>query len=341
MKNLIGAAFLAAVILAVSACGGGHGAIDGGDMQSRTSSVSAPPGARISSETVSSSRLILGGRVRCTATATTPVQAGQGLAIRFVLRNVSKGSVKVALGSWLVVRSASGTTYDTRVPYRSFPGGPAVFPTPISAGATKTVQGQEIPVRWRGPLRVTPGCEDSALPVLHVGVVAPGPLPDDRTAVAEVDAAMGPLFDQCRPWTAGVAVRGQIDSPNWSAPPMGAKCSVSIERTGDFLVAEALVLIPPDLHGVRVWRPYEQPLVPRKTDPPYEAMVWQFVVTKNGATSVAGATRDATKAGGNRMAPSWGLIGSRAGQGHPSTSRCGYQGFYGLPSIDFISVCPS
>jgi hypothetical protein len=83
------------------------------------------------------------------------------------------------------------------------------------------------------------------------------------------------------------------------------------------------------------------PLVPRKTKPPYEAIVWQFVVTKDGATSVAGATRDATKPGGSRMAPSWSLTGPSAWRGRPSTSRCGYQGFYGLPSVDFISVCPS
>ena len=122
---------------------------------------------------------------------------------------------------------------------------------------------------------------------------------------------------------------------------MPAKCLVSIEREGSFLVAQVLVVIPPDVRGMRIWRTYDQPLVPRKTGPPYEAIVWQFVVTKEGATSIAGATRDATKPGGNRMAPGWGLTSPRAWQGQPSTSRCGYQAFWGEPSVDFISVCPS
>lgn len=321
---------LVAIAITTAACAGSHAA------RSRPAEASV-----VSANTVSSSRLILGGRVRCTATATTPVQAGLELGVRFALHNVSRRPVKVRPGSWLVVRSASGTTYDTRLPDRGFPGGPLRLSTALPAGATRTIQAPVIPVRWRGPLRITPGCEQSALPVLRVGVEAPGPPPDDRTAVADVVSAVHPLLDRCWPSTDGVAVEGQIDAPSRSAPSLLAKCSVSIEREGDFLVAQVLVLSPPDLRGVHIWRTYEQPLVPRETAPPYEAIVWQFVVTKDGARSVGGATRDATKGGVDRMAPSWPLTGAYAWQGRPSTSRCGYQGFYGSPSVDFISVCPA
>src|SRR5207302_7916333 len=104
MKTSAGAALLVAFVLALSACGGSRGTGSG------------PKQRDVSAGSVSSSGLILGGRVRCTATATTPVQAGEGLGVMFALRNLSEGPVKVALGSWLVVRSAGGTTYDTRVP---------------------------------------------------------------------------------------------------------------------------------------------------------------------------------------------------------------------------------
>ena len=198
-----------------------------------------------------------------------------------------------------------------------------------------TLESPGVSVRWRGPLRVVPQCERTALPALHVDVTAPGPPPDVQTAIADVVAATGHLLDHCRPERSGAAVEGTIEPPSGSGPSMDARCSVSLHSEGRFVVAQVLVLIPPDLHGVQVRQPYDT-LSYRKRPPPYEAIAWQLVVTTDGAVTVAGFTHDATTAA-NRMAPEWTWSGSSWGR--PGSARCGYEGFAGGPSLDLISAC--
>jgi hypothetical protein len=334
VRALVGTGVLVAIALATSGCGDSHPSSRG------TTSVS--PGPEISVRTVSSNDLILGGRVRCTATVTAPVEAGHELALSFSLHNVSGSPVKAAVveGSfWLAVKAADGTTYDTRTALgaEDSHGGPYRTPVTIAPGATKPVGRADVFVRWKGPLRILPGCEQTRLPPLHVGVASPGAPPDDQTAIADVVEASGGLLDRCRPQKPGVAVQGEIDAPDGDAPPMNATCSVTLRSEGRFLVAQALVLVPPGLRGVRVRQPYEVVSLP-KLPRPYEAIAWEFVVTKEGAETVAGMTRDATKPGG-RMAPGWYWLGSR--WSGPDSSRCGYVGLAGGPSVDFIDVCPS
>ena len=142
MKGLSGAALLVGMMLAVSACGGGY--------QANASHNPGPPqGSVVSAGTVSSSALILSvstyprldGRVRCTATVPSSVQAGSALGLTFTVRNVSDRPVKMRLAnaSWLVVKAADGKTYDTRVLLRNQIGGPFIAPTPIPPGATRTL----------------------------------------------------------------------------------------------------------------------------------------------------------------------------------------------------------
>lgn len=299
----------------------------------------------MSARKVSSSRLILGGRVRCTASVSRSVQAGSPLELTFAVRNVSKRTVRVPLtggGLWLVVRATDGTTYDTRVPLRNAIG-PLVAAPPIAPGAMKSVGwvGKYLRVRWRGPLRVTPGCGTTALPALTVAVTAPGPPADERTAVANVVAASGHLLDHCRPERAGVAVQGQIYPPTGNTPPMPATCSVSLRREGQFLVAQALIASPRGIDRVHVNQVYEELSVHHAS--PYEVVAWQFVVTKSGATPVAATEVDATKAA-NRMAPNWSWTSSGVQQLGSGSSRCGGSGeSWGgaSPTVEFITVCPS
>jgi hypothetical protein len=316
-------------------------------------SARGPSRGRISSTTVSSSRLILDGRVRCTATVSRSVEVGSPLGITFALRNVSKHPAKVFLGrggQWVVVRAANGATYDTRVPLRNEIG-PMALPTTLPPGATETVAyvGKYLPVRWSGPLRVRPGCGTTALPALTVAVKAPGPPPDERTAVADVVAASGHLLDHCRPKRPGIAVRGQIYPPRGrkiypprgTTPPMAATCSVSLRRERQFLVAQVLIASPPGIDHVHVNQPYEQLSVHHAS--PYEVVGWQFVVTKNGATPVAATEVDATKAA-NRMAPDWSWTSSGVQRLGSGDSRCGGSGesWGGAgPTVEFITTCPS
>lgn len=333
MKALTGAALLVATTLAVSACGGGYQASASHDPGRARGSV-------VSADTVGSTGLILDGRVRCTAAVSRSVEAGSSLGLTFTVRNVSDRTVEVPSEYWFVVRAADGTTYDTRVPLRNEIG-PAILPTPIPPGATKTVPaGRYLAVRWRGPLRITPGCVQTALPALRVGVESPGPPPDDATALADVVAAAGHLLDRCRPEEAGVAVQGQIYPPTGDAPPMSATCSISLQPEGQFLVAQAVIVSPPDVRHVQISQPYEELSV--NHPPTFEAVAWEFVVTREGATSVAAAEADATRAA-DHMAPDWSWTGSEW-QG-PGGSRCGGSGGswggWGGPTVEFVSVCPA
>jgi len=307
-------------------------------------------GAHSATKLSRSHALILGGRVRCTASVSSQVRVGHELRVKLALRNVSKRPVKGFFGygsTWLVVKAAGGTTYDTRVANRVL-SPPAPIPTKLRPGATRTL-GAEVAVRWKGPLRITPGCVKKGLPRLHVAVVSPGPAPDETAAVNDVVDDAGHMLDQCRPREAGVPVDGEINPPTTgSAPPMSAQCSVSLTSEGSFWLAQVLVLIPAGLQGVTIQRPYElfgPPFGLFSTEPPppppYEAVGWQDVVTQAGAQTVAATTADATNdSPTSAMVPSYAWDGTTwiaAG-----TGTCGFHGWASgpIPTIDFISVCP-
>jgi len=344
MKGLTSAVVLLAITLAASACASSHrGAESTSTAQPNDAAV---PQVGVASRTLSSSRLILGGRVRCTATVATPVPVGRVLRVRFSIHNVSQHPVKVQLAReslWLVVKGADGTTYDTRRAAEATGslGGPYIAPTMIRPGDTETRSLSYLRVRWSGPLRVTPGCAQAALPPIRVGVTAAGRPASGRTAVADVVAAAGHLLDNCRPQAPGVAVTGRIDPPRGDAPPMQARCSVSLERRRGFVIAQVLAVTPPSLRGVHVQQPYEK-LAWLKPGRSAEEIAWEFVVTRDGAISVDSAEVDATRPA-NRMAPDWSWTGSDW-QG-PGGSRCGGFGGGGGgaagPLVEFVSVCPA
>lgn len=269
------------------------------------------------------------------------VAAGDAIHVSFSLHNVSGSAVRAPVENaspWLGVRAGDGTSYDTRaalVASGSF-GGPSRPPIVIRSGATRMMVSPRVLVRWKGPLQVTPGCEKKGLPALHVNVAAPGPPPSAGAAIAKVVAVTGGLLDHCRPAKPGVAVEGKIDAPTGGGPSMAARCSLTLHSEGQFLVAQVLARIPPDLRGVHVVQPYET-LSTLKHRRPYAAIAWELVVTKNGAVTVAGYTHDATRAG-KAMAPEWFWSGTSWGQ--PGAAKCGGEGFSNWPELDLISVCP-
>jgi hypothetical protein len=327
MKLVLGAAVLAAIALGASACGSSH----------------AKDGGPTNGSTVSSSGLMLNGTVRCTATLPSPAQAGHDLGVVFTFQNVSKHPAKVDLaygGMWVLVKSPDGTTYDSRVPLEAV-SGPYVPPTPIAPGGTKTETLRNIRARWGGPLRITPGCGLSALHPVQVAVTSPGLPVSETAAVSEVVAATGHLLEHCRPRTSGVSVVGQIDPPTGgNAPPMQARCSVTLRREGGFYDAQVLVTTPPTLRSVHVEPPYEglsAAYVPHHNT---EAIAWEFVVTRHGATSVNSASSDTTRPGGG-LFRSWDWTGSEWQEG--DRSLCGGSDGSGLgvngPNVVFVSLC--
>jgi hypothetical protein len=318
MKLAVGAAALAAIALAASACG------------SATS-------------TVTSTGLMLDGTVQCTATLPASVEAGHELDAAFRFHNVSKRTVKVDLlygGMWLLVRSPDGTTYDTRIPWEH--STPPPRPTSIAPGETETETLRDLGrVRWEGPLRITPGCGLSALRPVRVTVTSPGLPASETAAVKEVVAASGHLLDHCRPRTSGVSVVGRIDPPSGTWPPMQARCSISLRRERDFYSAQVLVLTPPDLRGARVDPTYDA--ITRSGDvrnANTQVLAWEFVVTRDGATSVYSAENETSRPGGGRS-PDW--IWSSPGPQRSGDSQCGFSGggFGALdgPDVYFVSGC--
>jgi hypothetical protein len=323
MKALLAATGLVAVSLAASASTGGH----------RTAAA------------VSSSRLVLRGTVRITVTIDSPVETGHALHVTYRVRNVSKQPRKIQLGYsnlWFVVHAADGTRYDTRVPLRDVIW-PYIRPVELRPGETLTRSAPYLRVRWSGPLRITPGWARKPLPALRVAVqTPPGPLPSGPAAVATVVASTGHLLDNCRPQAPGVAVVGRIDAPRHSAPPIQARCSISLQRERGFLVAQVLIAVPPGYQGVHLRTPYERFTWP-KSGQNAEAIGWEFVVTRDGATSVDSTSVESTKPG-SPMAPDWQWT-TTGWQGQPGGSRCGGTGGGGGgsagPLVEFVSVCPS
>jgi hypothetical protein len=285
---------------------------------------------------------MLDGTVRCTATVKTPVEAGHALDISFHFHNVSSRTAKVQLGyggMWVVVRSPDGTTYDTRIPLEDELG-PYIPATAIAPGATKTEPMRYLHVRWEGPLRITPGCGLSTLRTVRVPVTSPGLPVSAQVAVNNVVAATGNLLDHCRPTTSGASVVGRIEPPSGNSPPLRARCSISLRRERGFYVAQVLIVTPPELRGVHIEPPYENLSATNARNRNTEAIAWEFVVTRHGATSVYSAENDTSRSGGG-MAPDWTWTGSKW-QG-PGGSRCGGSGggFGGVngPDISFVSVC--
>ena len=125
---------------------------------------------------------------------------------------------------------------------------------------------------------------------------------------------------------------------------MSAQCSLSVSSEGTFLVAQVLVLVPPGLPGVQVFDPYETlwpngHLAALTANPPYEAIAWEFVVTREGAIPVAAATLTASNSTG-QIVPFYYWTGT--GWQQQGTGSCGGTAFaWGGtgPEIEFISAC--
>jgi hypothetical protein len=304
MKRFVRVSALVAVTLGLSIWTGSPQAYAGVSGSGVAGSLVPEPGAW--TPTTSSSRLLLHRRVRCTATVRSEVQVGHAVSVKLTLHSLSRQPVKYTAGvgsAGIVVRASDGTTFDSNGSLAGLPGIPPPLPTTIRPGATKQLRLVAVPVRWSGPLRITPECLGKPLPDLVVRVTSPGPPADPSTAIGEVVGAAGGFLDHCRPQTAGVPVDGQIDAETlW---PNG-------QLTG--------------LAG---------------SQPPYEAIAWEFVVTRDQPIPVAASSLTASISS-SQVAPLWDWNGSdwqRAGR-----VSCGGTGFsWGGrgPEIEFISACPA
>ena len=91
--------------LTASGCAGSHQSV--GQPSTTHRRDTAAPQVSLTPKTAISSRLILDGRVRCTATVSRTLQAGQPLGLSFALHNVSTHTARVYLGTWAYGRCRS------------------------------------------------------------------------------------------------------------------------------------------------------------------------------------------------------------------------------------------
>ena len=238
--------------------------------------------------TISSSALVQGGTLRCTATLSATLVAGHDTGMRFRLTNVTDQPVKASFGDGtlgFVVNAADGTEYDSRYFAQHAISTPFVLPTRIAPHASVSRGGDDVRIRWGGPLAVTPQCLGTALPALHAAVRAEGLAPTETNAIDLVLAATHGLLDSCRPQQNGVPVQGQIDPPIGSSPSMQATCSITITPQGGFSSARVLIVSPPGLSGIHV-TPYGI-AVGIGRHQTAEVIPWDFVVTNKGAIPVS------------------------------------------------------
>jgi hypothetical protein len=107
------------------------------------------------------------------------------------------------------------------------------------------------------------------------------------------------------------------------------------------------VVTPPGLTGVQIYQPYETlwpngRAVPIAAEPPYEAIAWEFVVTRDGAIPVAASTEAASKEDSTRTVTFWGWDGAaftRDGMGSCGGESYSWGGTG--PSFELVSACPS
>jgi hypothetical protein len=309
-------------------------------------------------KSVHSSVLLFNGRVRCSVSIDTPAEVGQPLRVRFRLHNISHDGIHVIWDvqhdTWLVINGSDGTTFDTRkAGGYGLGGGPLPY-TSIAPGGTVASELLPFRVRWSGPLRITPGCggepqtlrsEHKRLPTLHVRV-APTTAPvSERAAVARVVANSGHLLDNCRPQVPGVAVDGVLDAPHGLAPPMHARCMISLSRERGFYDAHELIVTPPSLR-VHVSRRYGQVFWPRNHGT-WEAIAWEFVVTQHHAVTVSEDDIYGIKRGKHAEAPHWQWTRSGPVARSKDTTNCrfttggGTGGSWGAggPNVFWVTAC--
>jgi hypothetical protein len=266
-------------------------------------------------------------------------------------------------GTWLVTKGSDSATFDTRLA-GGWGTGALVDPVRIAPG--KTLSGSlAFRVRWSGPLEIAPGCggtvvgptgakgptgasgptDDSKhLGTLHVPVAPTSAPADGRAAVAAVVAASGHLLDNCRPRVPAVAVDGVLNAPDGKAPPMHVRCVVRVTRRQGFDLAQELIVTPPSLN-VHLRRAYGQLTWPRRHGN-WEAVAWEFVVTRNRAVTVSEDDIYGIKPGKHGSAIDWQWTRSGPTQGDGggncrfiSGGGSGDSFGGGGPDVVWISAC--
>jgi len=295
---------------------------------------------QLSGERVSASGSVRHGTLVCTASAPAVVTPGLPLGLDFSIENVGDQAREFSASatSYLVTKDV-GVVYDTTMEIPII-GRLFVPPVEIAPGETWKSDSDKRVVKWGGPLMITPTCFGAALPMLTIDVAVPGPTPTVAEAIERAADTNGALMGECSPAIDGSPTVGTIQPPTpTDVPDMSASCSAAVEQHDGFALVRMLIVTPPGEQGLEgMDDPYFRFSIP-DDGRPIEVIVWDVVVTQDGAT-VAGGWVQARTASGAGMAPNWSWNGT--GWDGPGASKCGgLTNASGPGFIEFISACPS
>ncbi len=285
------------------------------------------------------------GALRCTAifpdrTLTPGFQTG----VSFTLTNLTDHTFPpMGVEAYLVFRDASGTKLWDTAP--KFEG---VFPSSPSIAPHRTVKlfGLDTPIRWSGPLSITPVCSGLRIhmPTVQLAVAAPGA---PATVSDAIDAAVGfpgSPFQACHPGPNGEPSTGSFSAPDGrDIPPMTLRCLAEVRQENGFDVVSLELVSPSDAPDYTIPENiflFAIPDLPGSG--PFVAARWGFVVTATSARPYLAL--ELSRAPDTPGVTAYGYALHRGSWQLQEFGPCGFEGAFGSWTgtyffLDFVSAC--
>jgi hypothetical protein len=201
-------------------------------------------------------------------------------------------------GDTLLIRGADGAEYDTfKGSSWAISAGPIAKPIVVQPGSRYSSDPSELPVRWEGPLTITPRCQGNELPPLTIAVADPGPTPSAQDALSR-SAQATQIFRECMPNQDGSSVVGTISPPDGAGfDPITTRCWAQIQRYEGFATVTFAFVSPLSAPAEPLTQYWFDLRIPEGAVPA-EVSQWTFVVTADRVLSVDGPAGKATERGG-------------------------------------------
>jgi hypothetical protein len=199
---------------------------------------------------LTSSALLPGGRLRCTATfPSDTIAPGEETDVRFVETNVSDGAITIDEGvngdnGWLLVSSDGSQGVDSSLAHEGIEG-PPPFQRNLEPGESARVYPWQVDIIWPGPLEVTPVCLGEPLPPLTLQVASTTPPVDTDTALSSALAWTGSAFSDCAPSAEGGWTVGTMQPPAGGGS-FDVRCGAWVDERPGFDVVVLALVSPPD-----------------------------------------------------------------------------------------------
>jgi hypothetical protein len=218
---------------------------------SEPSATATPPpsaGTSPSTSVLTSSGLVAGGTLRCTATfPRDTIEPGDETAVRFRATNVSDSAVTAHEGingdnGWLLLDSGGQRVVDASLAHEGIAGPPPTLKR-LAPGESADVYAWQVHVIWPGPLEVTPVCLGKQLPTVTLQVAATTAPEGVEAAVASALSKAGDPFGTCTPPVDGWGT-GTLTFPGF-LDPIDIRCGVSVVEHPGFDVLTLAMVAPP------------------------------------------------------------------------------------------------